>query len=284
MNAAEALVQIARREHQAAAINRSHQCSRQRRNLGGPTAGHRGRFDRGRPERGQQPPRNADEPGRRKHDEADEQQAEIEQPMRRPDRQKFAEQDEEQGAERRPQEASHPADHYHGDELAREGDGQRLGRGKAVIEDRKRTCDRNHCRREHEADQLVAVGWIADEACALFVLADRDEHAADRRAVKAPEQDADCQSDRGDHPVIVGVTLEIDAEHGRSRDAAKSALAARELGPAEGDREQERGERQRQQRKIDAAPAQDQRAERAAETATNAIANSAGSMIAPGNQ
>ena len=113
-----------------------------------PTAGHRGRLDRARAERRDQPLRNADEAGRRKHDEADEQQPEIEQPMRRPDRQKLAEQDEEQRAERRPEEAAHPADHDHGDQLAREGDRDRIGRGEAMVEDRKRAGDRNHCRRD----------------------------------------------------------------------------------------------------------------------------------------
>ena len=41
-----------------------------------------------------------------------------------------------------------------------------------------------------KASELVAVGRIADEARALLVLADRDEHAADRRVVEAPQQTA----------------------------------------------------------------------------------------------
>ena len=118
----------------------------------------------------------------------------------------------------------------------------------------------DHGRRDHEADELVAVGRIADEARALLVLADRHQHAADRRAVKAPEQVADGEAERGDQPVVGPVALEVDAEHGRARDAAEPALAAGELGPAIGDREQQRGQRQRQQREVDAAPAQDQRA------------------------
>ena len=70
----------------------------------------------------------------------------------------------------------------------------------------------DHRRREHEADQLVAVGRIADEARALLILADRNQHAADRRAVKAPQQDADRHADRGDHPIVDAVTLEIERQ------------------------------------------------------------------------
>ena len=84
----------------------------------------------------------ADEAGRREHDEADEQQAELEQPVRRPDRQEFAEQDEEQRAERRPEERAHAADHHHGQQLAGERDRDRLGRGEAVVEHRQRAGER----------------------------------------------------------------------------------------------------------------------------------------------
>ena len=164
---------------------------RQRRAVVDGAAGHGGRLDHAAAERRDQPAGDADQTGRREHDEADEQQAEPEQPMRRPDRQEFAEQDEEQRAERRPEEAAHPADHHHGDELARERHRQRLGRGKAMIEHRERSGDRHHRGGEHEGDELVAVGRVADEAGALLVLADRHQHAADRRAMKAPQHVAD---------------------------------------------------------------------------------------------
>ena len=47
--------------------------------------------------------------------------------------------------------------------------------------------------RRREGEQLVAVGRIADEARALLVLADRDQHVADRRAMEAPQQIDDQQ-------------------------------------------------------------------------------------------
>ena len=65
---------------------------------------------------------------------------------------------------------------------------------------------------QHEGDELVAIGRIADEARAL-VLADRHQHGAGRRAVKAPEQVADGKADRRDHAVIRPVMFEVDAEH-----------------------------------------------------------------------
>ncbi len=223
-------------------------------------AGHRGFFLDRLAERRQEPLRNPDEAGRREHDEADEEDAEIEQPARRPDRQELAKQDVEQRPERRPEEAPHAADHHHGDELAREGDGERLGRGEAVVEHREHAGDADDRRRDHEAEELVAVRRVAEKAGALLVLADRDEDAAGRRAVEAPEQEGDDEPDGGNDPVVDRVALEVQAEHGRARDAAETALAAGELRPAIADREQERGQRQRQEREIDAAPAQDQRA------------------------
>ena len=65
---------------------------------------------------------------------------------------------------------------------------------------------------------------------------------------------------QGDEPVVDPRAVEIDAEHDRAHDAAKPALAAGHGGPAERDGEQHRGEREREQREIDAAPAQDEKA------------------------
>ena len=93
--------------------------------------------------------------------------------------------------------------------------------------------------RDREGEQLVAVGRVADEARALLVLADRDQHVADRRAVEAPQQKHDDRRPMsGDEPVIDPRALEIDAEHGRAHDAAEPALAAGHRGPAERDGEQ----------------------------------------------
>ena len=111
-----------------------------------------------------------------------------------------------------------------------------------------------------EGEQLVAVGRIADEARALLVLADRNQHVADRRAVEAPEQADGEKSEAGDHPVVGPRAGEIDAEDRGPHHAAKAALAAGHRGPAERDREQHGGEREGEQREIDAAAAQDQKA------------------------
>ena len=58
-------------------------------------------------------------------------------------------------------------------------------------------------RRQHEGGELVAVGRIAEETRALLVLADRDQHAADRRVMEAPEQrSATAKRDRRHEPVV----------------------------------------------------------------------------------
>ena len=57
-----------------------------------------------------------------------------------------------------------------------------------MVEHRERTGERRDGGRDREGEQLVAVGRIADEARALLVLADRDQHMPDRRAMEAPQQ------------------------------------------------------------------------------------------------
>ena len=179
--------------------------------------------------------------------------------MRRPDRQELAKQDEEQRTERVTEEAAHSPDHHHRDELARERHGERLCRREAMVEHRQCACDCDHGRGQHEADQLVAIGRIADEARALLVLADRHQNAAGRRAVEAPEQVTHGHADRRDDPIVDVVGFEIELEHRRAGHAAQSALASGELGPAVTDGEQQRGQGKREQREIDAAPPENQR-------------------------
>ena len=157
--------------------------------------------------------------------------------MRRPDRQEFAKKDEEQRAERRPEKAAHAADHHHGHKLARERHGERLCRGEAVIEHRQRAGNCHNGGGQHEADQLVAVGRIAEETRALLVLADCYQDGAGWRAVKAPEHVANGHPDRRNCPIVDAIGFEIEAEYVRSRDAAQAAFTARELGPAVADGE-----------------------------------------------
>ena len=178
--------------------------------------------------------------------------------MRRPDREELAKEYEEQRTERGTEEATHPPDHHHRDELARERNGERLCRREAVIEHRERACDRNHGRGQHEADQLVAIGRIADEARTLLVLADRHQHAASGRAVEAPEQVTHPHADCRDGPIVGVIGFEIEVEHRRAGHAAQSALASGELGPSVPDGEQKRSQREREQREINAAPAENQ--------------------------
>ena len=64
----------------------------------------------------------------------------------------------------------------HRQQLTREGDRDRIGRGHAVVEQQQHAGEPGHRRRDHERDQLVAIGRIADEAARALVLADRHQH------------------------------------------------------------------------------------------------------------
>ncbi len=118
-------------------------------------------------------------------------------------------------------------------------------------------------RRDDERQQLVALRCVADEAGAGFVLADRDQHLADGRAVEAPQEPHHQEGDYCDQDVVVDPAVETQAEVARPGDAAEAVLAAGHRGPAEGDDVEHRRQGERQQREIDAAPAQDQHAEQA---------------------
>ena len=178
-------------------------------------AGHRGAFDRRRAERRHQPLRNADQTGRREHDEADEQQAETEQPVRRQIDRNSRNRMKNSAPSAGPRKLRMPPITT----MARSSPEKATEIGSAevmrLLKSESVPASAGDRRRQHEGDQLVAVGRIAEEARALLVLADRHQHAADRRTVEAPEQDADRDADRGDEPIIIRVTLEIDAEHGR---------------------------------------------------------------------
>jgi hypothetical protein len=67
---------------------------------------------------------------------------------------------------------------------------------------------------------------------ALLVPCDRDQHAADGRTMESVQQIAHPHAKYGDGRIVGPVPLQVDAEHGRTGDAAEPALATGELGPA----------------------------------------------------
>ena len=113
-----------------------------------------------------------------------------------------------------------------------------------------------------KARQLVALGRVAEEARALLVLADRDQHAAERRAVEAPEEHDHARSRwrrrarssasrcRTSSPRTSGATMPPSPF---SPPVTSVQRKATEI--------QHRGEREREQREVHAAPPQDQEAE-----------------------
>jgi hypothetical protein len=170
--------------------------------------------------------------------------------------QKLAEQDEEQSPERRAQEVAHAADHGHGDDLARERHVDHV-RGDEIAKESKQAARETEKRgRENEPDQLVTPDRIADEGRPLLVLADRHQHAPERRVDEPPDTRAREEYDQGTEQIERAVIVEIDAEQVWPGDPAQPVLAAGERGPAKHDVENQGGERQGEQREIDAAAAQ----------------------------
>ena len=207
-DAAKALDDVAGGQHRAIDMGFRPQEFRQRQHLDAPRR-HRGVLDRLLAERRHQPLADADEPRRREYDEGDEHKAEPEQPVLGVDAQKFAKQDEEQRAERGAEEAAHAADYDHRQQIAGERHRDRIGRGHAVLVEEENAGEPGDAGRQHEGQELVAVGRIAEEARALLVLADRDQHAADGGVVEAPQQDQHGERDQCDQPVIVGGGFQI---------------------------------------------------------------------------
>ncbi|OIQ72857.1 hypothetical protein GALL_455130 [mine drainage metagenome] len=178
-DAAEALDDVAGGKHGAFDVGFRPQKFRQRQYLDAARR-HRGVLDDFFPERRDQPLADADKAGRREHDEGDEHKAEPEHPVLGVDAEEFAEQDEEQRAERGTQEVAHAADHDHRQQIAGEGDRDRIRRGHAVLVQQKNAGKPGDSSGQREGGELVAVGRIAEKAGAALVLADRNHGAAER--------------------------------------------------------------------------------------------------------
>ena len=158
LDAAERLREVARLQHHAVGVRRMLQELGQRHALLDRARGHRGRLDHLGLERLGQAAPYADQSGRREHDEADEQQAEVQQPVRRPDRQVFLEQDVEQRAQRGTEQAAHAADDDHREQRARERDRRRIGRREAMME-REQHAGAAGQHRRHARTRSACSGW-----------------------------------------------------------------------------------------------------------------------------
>ena len=168
--------------------SRAQEC-RQRQALVDLALAHRGGFFRRRAPAAHQLGPDADEAAGRIEHEADEHEAEPEQPVRGPDREQLAEQDVEQHAERRPEDVVHAADHHHRQQLAGERHRDGFGRDEIGLEAEQRAGEPGHHRRDHERHELVALDRIALERRAQLVLADRHQHVPERRARHAQQHD-----------------------------------------------------------------------------------------------
>ncbi len=111
-----------------------------------------------------------------------------------------------------------------------------------------------------ERDQLGAVGVEAEARHPLLVVAQRLHQPAERRVREAPQQPQHAEH----HHQREDVETDCGRKQ-RAGDILQAVLAAGNVGPLEGDLERDLRAGQRQQREIQAAPAEDHRADHEAE-------------------
>ena len=131
------------------------------------------------------------EPRRRIQNEGHEQQPEPEHPRIRIAREELAKQDVEQRPEGRAQESARAADDGQGDDLAGKGDVDCVGRHDRLEEREQAPCHADDRGRDNERGELVVAHGVAGKERALLVLADRDQHAAERRAHDSQQRPGD---------------------------------------------------------------------------------------------
>ena len=203
----------------------------------------------------------------REQDECHEQQTEPEHPACGVAGQDLAEQDIEGGAERGAHEAAAAADDGHRQNFTGEIRMQGIRRGEQFKEGKQRAAEAGDRRRQGERRELVAPHRVSSKSCALLVLAHGRQNRAERGIHHPPHYDRDGKDDCGAEVIEHQLLLEIEAQHGRSRNPSQTGLAAGNVGPAEPDRESERRECECEQGEIDAAPAKHQKSHRGAEQA-----------------
>src|SRR6185437_996845 len=150
------------------------------------------------------------------------------------DRQQLAEENEEERAQRRSEEIVH-ADRHHGEQFAGEPDRGRIVGDEVVLEGGERPAEAGDGGGKDEGYELVALDRVALEGGAQLVLADGDQHMAERRARHALERIDDRKSHQRDEGVIGGGMVEIDGAEMAALEPAEAVLAAGYRGPAEGD-------------------------------------------------
>ena len=124
--------------------------------------------------------------------------------------QQLAEEDEEDAAQRRAEEMAHAAHDGHGHDLAGEGDVDQVGGDEDLEKGEEAAAEARHRRGEREGDELVALDGIAQEARAPLVVADGEQHPAERGMDHAPQRPGAEQHD-GRGQIIEG-ELALDGE------------------------------------------------------------------------
>ena len=167
-------------------------------------------------------------------------------------RQPVLQQDEGDGAPQRPDEVMHPAQHGHQQGVAGVLPTEVVGVGALDHEGQQAAGVADDAAHDHERNKLQAEHVVAQALRALLVVAQGLQRPAERRVRDAPQQ-ADAQADRDD-----GEDVERPGTgEQRPWHVLQAVLAAGHIGPFVGDFKRDLGKRQRQQREIQTAAAQD---------------------------
>src|SRR5215471_11666437 len=210
-------------------------------------------------------------PGKREQ-QHDQDAAEDQRPVLGVGHDLLVEPDQDERADRGAGERAHAAEQRHDQHLGRLGPVREVREHAAVEDAEERPGDPGEGARDDERRQLVAPHVHADELRTLRVLADRGEHAPERRAHDAPEEpEADGDHEHREEVEVVGRAVAADqrqrpdpavdrAEIGVG-DLRHALLAARHLVPLEADGPDDLREGERQHREVDAGQAHAEEAE-----------------------
>src|SRR5919197_1815884 len=220
------------------------------------------RIDRSAPEPREQ--RAPDALGQ-EEDEGHEDRADDERPGLGEDRQAVLEDEERRGADEGTEEGAGAAEQRHDDDLPRRLPVERLDRDHVEPEGVQGAGEPREERGEDERQELDAADVVAARRGTLAVLTDRLEHGAEGRVEDALEP-GDRRGDQREGEVVEGERgVERDRGTGerqrRQGDPAEPVVAAGPVGEVKPDEVEELGERERQHREVDTAPAQAEEAD-----------------------
>ena len=151
----------------------------------------------------------------------------------------------DEGADRRPEERGRPAKECHDDRLRVGRPVEHLGVCLLLVQDEEASRHAGEQRRDRVDGQLVRLYVDADRGGALPVLAGREQSRAERRAHEEKHQQEthpdDCRREVIERRVVAQLVGHCDRD---------TVVAARKVVPRKGEREEQLGDGEREEREI----------------------------------